>query len=181
MVATFQLVRAWTTATVIVAVLAASASAGAVQPTRPPTQAQVSAAIKKAKRSTDLWATVNVCNTRSHPNSIGIRAQIPSLGFTSRMYVDIQVEYWSSQASAFEPVPRARALIALGRAARDVFQGGALFPFDPHAGLLTGRVTFEWRRGSKLLGRVTRPTTRGHPQADFGDPPRYSSSKCEIP
>jgi hypothetical protein len=145
-----------------------------------PTPAQVRTAVRRAKRSRDLWATVNICNTKRHPNVIGVRGQMPGLGFPATLEVDIQVDYWSPASKGFKPAPGAKRSIPLGRKQTGLYQGGWQFQFGPHAGSLRGLVTFKWKLGSKQLGRATRTTSAGHRDAEFGDPARYSSGNCVI-
>jgi hypothetical protein len=158
----------------------ASARATARKPSKGPTAAEVRAAVARAARSRDLWATINICNTPRNPAKIGIRGQMPALGFTSRLYMDVRIEYWSGSDKRFKPT-NARQLIALGRTARAVHQSGAIFPFNPGAGILRGVITFQWRLGRKVIGKVVRRTGHGYQHVDFGDPPGYSAGLCTIP
>jgi hypothetical protein len=163
--------------------LIALATAAAVPATAssppPPTPRQVRAAVRKAERSKDLWATVNICNTKSHPNTIGIRGQMPSLGFAGKLTMQFRVQYWTGKA--FTPVRGLSKTITLGTVTRGLYQAGVRFPFAPHAGLLRGSVTFEWRLRGRRVGLVTDATRTGHPDADFGDPKGFSSGVCVIP
>jgi hypothetical protein len=171
-------------ATAAVAATATGATAATARHHRPvatrPTAAQIRAAIGRAMRSSDLWATVNVCNTTRHKNKIGIRAQMPSLGFASRLYIDVRVDYWSPADNRFEPTQADSGPISLGRATHAVHQGGSLFTFAPPAGVLRGVVTFEWRLGGKVIGRAVRKTGHGYKHVDFADPPGYSAGTCTI-
>jgi hypothetical protein len=160
----------------LVIILAAAAPASL---TSAPTPRQIRAAVRNAEHSQNLWATVNICNTRNHPNTIGIRGQMPTLGFATKLRMQFRVEYWSGKA--FTPVPGVSKTITLGPAVHGVYQAGVRFPFAPQAGLLRGSVSFEWRLGSRRVAHVTRSTRKGHPDADFGDPKRFSSGVCVIP
>ena len=164
----------------LLSIALATAAAAATAATSPPapTPRQVQAAVRKAKRSTDLWSTVNICNTKSHPNTIGIRGQMPSLGFAAKLAMRFRVQYWNG--TAFTTVRGLSKTIALGPVTRGVYQAGVGFPFAPHAGLLRGSVTFEWRLGNRRVGQDTRATRKGHPRADFGDPKGFSSGSCTI-
>ena len=64
------------------------------QPGRP-TKAQIRTAVARAERSKSLWATVNICNSKRYPDRIGVRGQMPSLGFAAWLSMDIQVQYYS--------------------------------------------------------------------------------------
>ena len=147
-----------------------------------PTPSQVRAAVRRAERSTQLWATVNICDTPSHPNRIGIRGQMPALGFAAQLSISIQVEYWDLAASSFRPVsgPGGQAQLKLGTVRDGTEQGGRTFQFAPGAGLLRGRITFRWRLNGKLVGKVSRSTTAGHRKVAGGDPPGHSAASCTI-
>lgn len=159
-----------------------SASISTVAASAPaaPTAAQIRAAVNAASRSTHLWATVNVCDTRQHPNMLGIRAQMPALGFPAHLSILIQVDYWSSAHKRFvvDPSPHASRLSRLGVVSFGYEQGGHSFSFTP--GRFRATVTFEWRRSGKLLLSVTRRTSAGHSDADHADPAGFSAGFCTI-
>jgi hypothetical protein len=156
-------------------VAAAPVSAAA----RAPTAKQIKAAVGHARRSKNLWATVNICDTRKHPNVLGIRGQMPALGFAANLSLSVAVDYWSTRDKRFEPVPGLSQRVPLGTFTTGVHQGGATFSFKPPA-KLNGTVTFEWRRGGKLLGRAHESTVGGEKRVDGGDPPRHSAATCRI-
>ena len=166
---------------VAVPAVAPSAAAMAAAASNP-TPAQITKAIRGAERAKTLWATVNICDSRSDPNTLGIRGQMPSLGFPAWLSMRIQVNYYSSSKKKFVPVPGSATIktIRLGRSRRGLQQGGAVFVFKPHAGLLDASVEFFWRRSGKLLGSTTQQTAGGHHGADFGSPPRFSAAQCRI-
>ncbi len=148
----------------------------------PPTPGQIRAAVRHAKRSRQLWTTINVCDTPATPDRIGIRGQMPALGFSARLSMTVQADYWDAVAKAFRPVPgpTGRAQINLG-AVRDGFeQGGHTFRFSPGTGLLSGTITFQWRRGGKVIGHATKLATGGHRGVGGGDPPHHSAATCTI-
>jgi hypothetical protein len=148
---------------------------------RNPTPNQIRKAIARAERSHSLWATINLCDTRRYPNTVGVRGQMPGLGFPSWMSMQIHVNYWSKQKHRFLPSPGSRRLVRLGRSSTLLQQGGALEQFQPHKGyLFNATIQFIWRRSGKLLGQTTRRTTAGHHGADFGDPKHFSAKQCKI-
>jgi hypothetical protein len=59
-------------------------------------------------------------------------------------------------------------------------QGGHTFQFAPGTGLLSGTITFRWRRAGKMIGRATKLATGGHHGVGGGDPPRHSGATCTI-
>jgi hypothetical protein len=155
--------------------------ASAVQPAATnPTPAQVAKAISGARRSKALWATVNICNSRRYPNTLGVRGQMPALGFPAWLSMRIALNYYSRQKKKFVPDPGSTKIIRLGRSRSGLLQGGAVYAFRPHPGLLNATVQFFWRRSGRLLGSTTLLTTGGHSGADFGSPPHFTAAQCRI-
>jgi hypothetical protein len=160
-------------------VLAGSGSTAAAV-IKHPTAAQIRRAVRNAKHSNALWATVNICDTKKFPNTLGVRGQMPGLGFGSSLSIDIQVDFFDKTQKRFAPVPSATMKIPLGRVASGLQQGGATFTFQPHTGLLSATVEFQWMRAGKVLAHTTRRATGGHTAADFGNPPHFSAAQCTI-
>jgi hypothetical protein len=154
--------------------LPGAAAAGGPSPT------QNSAAIQAAEHSKQLWATVNVCTTNHHHGQLGLRGQMPSLGFAADMYMTFEVTYKASSAAHFKPLRSTRARVSIGQATNKVLQVGRTYPFQTSSTLLAGRITFEWRRGGKLLGRTSRRTTGRHTHVDFANPPGFSQPFCRL-
>lgn len=147
-----------------------------------PTPAQIRAAVAHAEHSRQLWTTVNVCNTSANPDRIGIRGQMPALGFSARLSMTIQVDYWDAAAKAFRPVPgpTGHAKVNLGTVLDGLEQGGHTFQFPAGTGLLSGTITFQWRRGGKVIGHATKLAIGGHRGVGGGDPPHHSGATCTI-
>jgi hypothetical protein len=145
-----------------------------------PTRGQIRSAVAVAKHSPQLWATVNICNSTQYPNAIGVRGQMPGLGFTSRMTMIFRIDYWSSASHSFKVVPHTETRVAVAQASSGIHQDGIRFGFSAAAGLLRGEVTFQWRLGRRLVGQLHRTTSPGHARADFGDPKGFSASQCVI-
>jgi hypothetical protein len=63
-------------------------------------------------------------------------------------------------------------------------QGGFSVELAPPAGsaafTLRGYVTFQWRRGARLLRSTTSLTTAGHKSQASSDPPGYSAATCKL-
>jgi hypothetical protein len=165
-----------------VALLAAAvtSTAGAKPSGKGPTEAQIRAAVRRAEHSKDLWATINVCRRKGREDIIGIRGQMPSLGFTSDLSLVVQPQYWAYDQAKFKPVPGDARRVSLGAATHAVLQGGASFRFKHPAGLLRGTITFEWRLKTRLLASTVRKTTHGHRHVDFADPPGFSAGVCSF-
>jgi hypothetical protein len=151
-----------------------------------PTAAQIRKAIAGAERSKMLWATVNVCQTKgvqaAQGGSIGVRGQMPTLGFASTLSMTIQLNRYSAKTKSFVALPYATAktTVSPGTFATDLHQDGAVFPFSGPAGLLNATVTFSWTRAGKLLGSTSQLTTAGHRDAVGGRSPRYSAARCQL-
>ncbi len=151
-----------------------------------PTAAQIHRAIARAQRSKDLWATVNVCQVNGRNaakgGSIGIRGQMPTLGFSAMLSMTIQLNRWSTKSKSFAPLPykTATTTVSPGTFATNLHQDGAVFPFAGPAGLLDATVRFSWSRGGKVLGTATRQTTAGHHDAAGGHPAHYSAAQCKL-
>lgn len=168
------------TALAVTTAFAAPGVAAAASATKAPSRTQIQTALRRAKASPQLWATVNICNTKHHPGVIGIRAQMPALGFAATMRMRFEVDYYSGQAKGYQPVPGARRPINVGVQKTGLHQEGVQFAFPKHSGQLRGTVEFLWASGQRLLGQATESTTRGHPGADFGDPAHHSAPQCVI-
>jgi hypothetical protein len=134
------------------------------------------------------WATVNVCDTASNPDTVGIRGSMPGDGSaTEQMFMRFQLQYerddgsWrllgDSGDSGFIDVGRART-----RLSRQAGHSFRLSP--PPAGnvyALRGLVTFEWRaKDGTVVRRVRRRTTAGHRSTAGADPAGFSAAECTI-
>lgn len=164
------------------AVLVAAGSGGTASAAGGVGPGQIARAVRKAEQSSSLWATVNICSSHRYRNDIGVRGQMPSLGFSSKLFMVVQVNYWSSKQQRFLPIQSnlATTRLALGSSQNGLQQDGAVFPFRAHSGLLNATFTFIWTRGGTLIGQTVRTTTAGHADADHGSPPHYSAAQCRI-
>jgi hypothetical protein len=144
--------------------------------------ARIARAVHSAEQSRSLWATINICDTRKYRDDLGVRGQMPTLGFASSMFIVVQVDFWSQAQHRFLPIQSnlATTRLSLGTNASGLQQGGAVFPFSAHTGLLNATVTFIWTRSGKVIGQTVRRTTAGHTDAAHGNPPRYSAAQCRI-
>jgi hypothetical protein len=137
------------------------------------------------------WATVNVCDTASNPDTIGVRGSMPGLIGShppaTEMFMRFQVQYerddgsWrllsSGGDSGFIDAGRART-----RGSRQAGHSFRLSP--PRAGnvyTLRGLVTFEWRaKDGTVVRRARRRTTAGHRSTAGADPTGFSAAECTI-
>jgi len=161
--------------------LAASAPTGITGTTGPstPSAAQVQLALQRAEHSAGLWATINICDTAKHPNTVGIRAQMPALGFATSLQMVVKLGYYSTGSATFKPVPNSTVTLKLGAASVGYHQDGVTFTVKPPA-TLNASVTFIWHSGTKVLGSTTRTTLPGRKGVQQGDPAGYSSDVCRI-
>src|SRR5579875_3665988 len=164
------------TLSALAAALPASTSASS---TKPPTAEQLSTAVRAAEQSHTVWATVDICNTRLYPHTIGIRGQMPALGFSSQLSMTFQVDYWAGAKRGFVPDPHVSKTAVLGTFSTGLHQRGYNFRFDPPA-YLSGQITFRWRIGSRVIGQTTHRTRSGVKGVDFGDPRGHSAARCRM-
>jgi hypothetical protein len=166
-------------ATALAVVAAPSASASAKAPSR----RQIAQAVNSAERSQSLWATINICNSPTHRDRIGVRGQMPSLGISATMGMTVTLNSWSTSAQRFEPINSRNAVdqIQLGTHTSALEQAGTVFPFATGTtGLWNATIVFTWKRNGKIVGQTRRRTTGGHRTADFGSPPHFSAPQCRI-
>jgi hypothetical protein len=164
-----------------------AAAAGQVRGSAPgagsPTRAQIRRAIARARRSSYLWATVNVCVPKPQRGGvIGIRGEMPALGFRTTLSMTIQLGEYLTRVKRYVPVTgaTARRTVVIGPLATGVHQDGVEFPYATETSALDATVTFTWTRDGRQLLRMTRTTTGGHPSAAFGEPPGHSSASCRL-
>jgi hypothetical protein len=142
----------------------------------------VGALLPATAEAGDLWATVNVCDTTRHPNTIGIRASMPGQPRPARLWMRYRVQYdagggsWRYVANADSGWRRA------GRARPRPAESGWSFEFEPPAGPVTfrGVVRFQWRRAGAVVRRALRVTERGHRSTAGADPAGYSAATCSM-
>ena len=137
----------------------------------------------------NLWATVNICDTPRHPDSIGLRARMPGNGTHQRMYMRFVAQYRDGKRWRRVANTHPRWQLA-GSAVYDWKEAGRTFRFKtPDVGvsyLMRGQVQFQWRKkrrhghGWRVVRRAKRVTTGGHPGTDGSDPKGYSAARCRI-
>ena len=137
--------------------------------------------------SRNVWATINVCDTAAHPDTIGVRASMAGTGSRGqRMYIRITLDYFDRDAQDWKPVGDAgdSKRFYVGASTHRVRQGGMSFAFQPPSDgsvlLLRGNVRFEWRRGRRVIYHTQQVTTDGHAEVGQADPAGFSAATCEI-
>ena len=140
-------------------------------------------AAASAARTT--WATVNVCDTASKPDTVGVRGSMPGLpGAALFMRFQLQLQRDDGSWRALDSADS--GFIAVGHARlRATKQAGHSFTLTPPpAGqvyTVRGLVTFEWRaKDGTLLRRARRTTTGGHRSTAGADPAGFSAAECTI-
>src|SRR3954452_13711071 len=134
-----------------------------------------------------LWATINVCDTKKHPDTIGIRASMPGSGRKrERMYMRFQVQYFKVSAGAWAngDATADSGFRPVGKATYRRRESGWNFSITPPpAGQtyrLRGIVTFEWRKGKKVVRKASKRTHSGHGGASGADRKGASAAECVI-
>jgi hypothetical protein len=147
----------------------------------------LSTAAEAARRAPVAWATVNVCDTHTRPNEMGIRGSMGGLARSSRMYMRFRVQFQSSdgrwQTLRTGPLSDSSWVrVATGRHGQH--DAGWSFEFKPPvsggAHVLRGMVMFEWRRGGRVVQHTRAFTEDGHAGTAGAEPPEFSAGTCEI-
>jgi hypothetical protein len=135
--------------------------------------------------STQLWATIDVCNAPDQPDTVGIRGSMPGDGEAGQiMYMRFRLQYMASGKHWVDLTTEAGSgWVAVGRA-KATRQAGRSFQLVPVPGkpafMLRGVVSFQWRRGATVVTSVSRPTTAGRQSLAGADPAGFSSATCSI-
>jgi hypothetical protein len=130
----------------------------------------------------DAWATINVCDTAKHPDTIGIRASIPGTPRGTRLALRFRVQYRS--ATGWQDADQADSgWQSVGVAKGVPVESGWSFTY-PHTSTvvtLHGVVDFRWRRPDGTVARRLELTTEaGHRSSAGADPPGYSAATCAL-
>jgi len=137
-------------------------------------------------KSRHLWATINVCDTLAHPDTIGVRGSMPGAADAKeRMFMRFRVQYFDRAGQQWHNIGKGgdSGFIGVGPASFKARQAGRLFEFAPPAGSsfeMRGAVTFEWRLGRRVVHREALLTSAGHRSSAGSDPDGYSSDTCVI-
>jgi hypothetical protein len=143
--------------------------------------------IATASTTPRLWATVNVCDTTTSPDSMGIRAGMPGGTEGRRMFMRFRAEYWSRALQGWAPVAGEGGTspwVYAGPARFERRQAGWTFQFaPPPAGVtftMRAIVEFEWRKQGRKRRTASRTTETGIRGVDGGDPAGTSKAMCLI-
>lgn len=155
----------------------------AAQAAQPPKRAAKQPSIYTSKL---LWATVNVCDTAEHPDTVGIRASMPGSGIAKeRMYVRFQLQYYRTSDNRWHNIGQGgdSGFIGVGSGKYKARQTGRNFTVTPPSSgsfILRGAVTYEWRLGGEVVRRARKRTRSGHPGTVGADPAGFSAATCEV-
>ena len=133
------------------------------------------------------WATINVCDTKGHPDALGVRGSMPGIGTQrTHLYLRIQVEFQGSDGS-WQTLGASgdSGWLDAGKTLLRSQQTGRTFTITPPdkgqpAFVLRAQVRFEWRRGRRVLKRAHAATTGGHKHVMGADPAGFSAATCTI-
>jgi hypothetical protein len=135
-----------------------------------------------AQAKTNLWATVNVCDTPKHPNEVGVRASMPGAPRRAVRRMRFRIQYRSGDRwryvtgadSGWSKFSRARG--------RPVEAGWSFVFPAPDAGPITfrGVVRYRWLRHGRVVEHALRITEAGHSSTTGSDPEGYSAATCSI-
>jgi hypothetical protein len=135
-----------------------------------------------------VWATINICDTVGHPDSIGIRGSMPGSGDRDEdMFMRFQVQYYTASDGTWHNLGEGAdsGFVEVGSAKYRTRQSGRTITItpprpgsDPY--LLRGVVTFEWREDGEVVRRARKRTTANHPGTKGSDPVGFSAATCTI-
>jgi hypothetical protein len=180
-----SVLRRYAAAVTIFFVALSAGPALAARKTKPkaPTRAQINAALHQ---SSDLWATINICDTPSYPNAIGVRGSMPGTGMAGEMYMRFRIQYYTAADKTWHFIDQGgdSGWVKVGSSKYRVRQSGYTFTFQPPAGggfwTMRGVVSYQWRNGSKVSFQAKKNTVHGHKDAVGGDPAGTSLGLCTI-
>ena len=166
--------------------LAVTAVLGGAAFSVPALSAAADQSASAAASSSLLWATVNVCDTAKHPDTIGIRGSMPGNGIRAQeMFMRFQLQYFATADKKWHNVGPSgdSGFISVGSAKFRRRQSGRNFTVQPPGAepyRLRGAVTFEWRKGTEVVRRARQRTTAGRGDTAGADPKRFSAATCVV-
>jgi hypothetical protein len=141
---------------------------------------------RAVKRSPDLWATVNVCDTPARPDVVGIRGSMPGSGVRETVYMRFQVQYLDGTDGKWHNIETGAdsEWVRVGRTRTRPLESGFSFTFAPPpdggVSTLRGAVTFRWRAKGRTVRKVRELTEEGHKSTRGADPAGFSAAQCEL-
>ena len=169
----------------LVLVIASVASAATTTPTTPTTPPVAKTKLTPAQ-SKQLWATVNICDTVKHPDTIGVAGSMPVIKKGKSLYMRFRLQYRDNATNKFKWIPGDAAdsdweLVDPGKG-KTRTAGHDFTLAAPKNGkyVVRAQIDYEWRRGKKILLSAKRLTTVGHPKTIAADPKAFSAATCVI-
>jgi hypothetical protein len=113
-----------------------------------------------------FWATVNVCDTETSPNALGVRTSVPGNGSGERIYARYTAQWWSGARQEWRTVGGSGVTdwVYVGDADMSARQAGWTFRFvQPPTGttyVMRGIVEIEWRDVTGTARRARRSGAR---------------------
>jgi hypothetical protein len=160
----------------------ACCSSAAAAPTAPAPAPQHKPTIYQ---SPYLWATINVCNGRAEPKTVGIRASMPGSGIKrEEMFMRFELQYqgddggWRALGTAADS-----GFLDVGSATYRARQSGRTFQVSvapAQQTVLRGQVSFQWRRGARIVRHALETTTPGHVIVTGAASPGFSAAACAL-
>lgn len=148
-------------------------------------QAGTETASRSFLRSAELWATVDVCNSPAHPDTIGIRGSMPGDGRArDTMYMRFLVQSLDASTGKWANIGLSAdsGFVRVGSAA-ETRQAGRTFQFKPTASpyTLRGLVEFQWHHEGQTAYVTTRATVAHHTSVAGAEPKDFSAAACTLP
>jgi hypothetical protein len=176
--------RTHVNALTLLAALAALGAAPTAASSSPSPAQKARASTRALLKSHELWATIDVCNPKDQPNTVGVRGSMPGDGRSSdRMYMSFHLQYMSPAGTWVDLPSATPTFLAVGGSGAPR-EGGRSFQLVPPAGkpasLIRGVVVYQWRHGKVVLVRASRATSAGHKSVAGADPPGFSAASCLI-
>ena len=166
--------------------LAATAPPAAAARTAAATPSLSAAKIRALRTSADLWATIDVCDPRDQPNTLGVRGSMPGDGRAKdKMFMSFRVQFLDTSKMRWTNLSiDQRAPFVVVGGGRSARQDGTSFQITPVAGrpafTLRGVVRFQWKREGTVLLSLSRSTSAGRQSLAGADPPGFSAATCLI-
>jgi hypothetical protein len=135
-----------------------------------------------AKRDSEHWATINVCDTARQPDALGIRASMPGTPRGARVSMRFRVQYRDADGDWVYVEDADSGWRRVGIARGGPVESGWSFKFARMSGevVMRGVVRFRWRRGDSLPRRAELATEGGHRSSAGADPAGYSAATCTL-
>ncbi len=137
--------------------------------------------------SRELWATVDVCDPKDQPDTLGIRGSMPGGSQAGEtLYMRFRVQYLDASTGKWLDLGQGAdsGFLKVGSAAL-TRQAGRSFQLAPASGkaayTLRGDVIFQWRKGTTVLEAATKATSAGHTSLAGADPRGFSAATCTLP